>query len=84
MKYDKTRKDCLACPIGYMCRQESSLNCTKCPEKKTKLNKTQHKATERKDKKHAKVSTYACYFSLSSVSVCWFVFPVLVEIVFLN
>ena len=34
MKYDKTQKDCLACPIGYTSEQESSLNCTKCPEKK--------------------------------------------------
>ena len=34
MKYDKTQKDCLACSIGYTSEQESSLNCTKCPEKK--------------------------------------------------
>ena len=35
MKYDMTQKDCLACPIGYTSEQESSLNCTKCPEKKS-------------------------------------------------
>lgn len=35
MKYDMTQKDCLACPIGYTSEQESSLNCTKCPGKKS-------------------------------------------------
>ena len=85
MKYDKTQKNCLACPIGYTSEKESSLNCTKCPEKK---------APERRGRKHAKVSKMVwvmalflmlLFLFLHCLSVCLlflFLFPVLVVIVF--
>ena len=67
MKYDKTQRDCLACPIGYTSEQESSLNCTKCPKKK---------APERRGRKHA--VGYGAIFnvvlSFSSLSIGLFVF----------
>ena len=31
MKYDEALKDCVACPVGYISEQESSLSCTICP-----------------------------------------------------
>ena len=78
MKYDKTQKDCLACPIGYTSEQESSLNCTKCPEKKKKS--TRKEGSKTCEGKHDGVG-YGIIFhvalslSLSSLGffVCFFV-----------
>ena len=76
MKYDKTQKDYLACPIGYTSEQESSLNCTKCPEKKS----TRKEGSKTCEGKHDGVG-YGVIFhvalslSLSSLDlfVCFFV-----------
>ena len=70
MKYGKTQKDCLACPIGYTSEQESSLNCTKCTEEK--------KAPERRGRKHAKVSTMVWVMALSFMLLFLFLYRLLV------
>ena len=87
MKYDMTQKDCLACPIGYTSEQESSLNCTKCPEKKS----TRKEGSKTCEGKHDAVGQGAIFnvvLSFSSLSIglfvcfCFNLFPFLVEIVF--
>ena len=72
MKFDMTQKDCLACPIGYTSEQESSLNCTKCPEKKS----TRKEGSKTCEGKHDAVGYGAIFnvvLSFSSLSIGLFV-----------
>ena len=79
MKYDKTQRDCLACPIGYTSEQELSLNCTKCPKKK----KHQKGGVENMLWVMA-LFLMLFFLFLHCLLVCLFLFlfPVLVKIVF--
>ena len=82
-----TQKDCLACPIGYTSEQESSLNCTKCPEKKSTRKEGSKTCEGTHDSEgYGAIFHVALFLSLSSLGlfVCLFLFlfPFLVEIVF--
>jgi len=52
MKYDEALKDCVACPVGYISEQESSLSCTICPSGTNNTKEGSKKCTDLCKKGH--------------------------------